>query len=319
MNKSLKKVLKKVFSITDSHDHRGNHVQITILGLKIFFLKPGVYLRRISMPFNRYKKNNVNITSLPPIKGQGRDIQLANLEILKEIDYICRKNGLNYWLDFGTLLGAIRHKGFIPWDDDIDLGMMRCDHDKLIEIFDKEKRNPDMYADYVIFYKWPKKAYLLRIKHKKCPNLFVDIFPYYNYSEKLTLEQQLEKTKELKDYRQARMLELDPKTKNEIMQVNDIIRKEIVADNCSEDNDLIWGSEFQHGWKNWIHSRDLIFPLQPIEFEGFSTFCANKYDEYLKDVYGDYMSYPEKITVAHNMYKTLSKEEKKVIKTLIKE
>ncbi len=65
------------------------------------------------------------------------------LEMMKDFDAFCSAHGLCYFLTGGSMLGAVRHKGFIPWDDDIDVGLPRKDYEKLIRIYNEERTNPD--------------------------------------------------------------------------------------------------------------------------------------------------------------------------------
>lgn len=77
-----------------------------------------------------------------------RMVQLQELEIAKEIKRICEKYNISYFLEYGSLLGAVRHSGFIPWDDDIDIGMKREEYKRFCEIADKELKYPFYFIDW---------------------------------------------------------------------------------------------------------------------------------------------------------------------------
>ena len=67
-----------------------------------------------------------------------RKLQLIELEILKEVDRICKKYHINYYMAEGSLLGTMRHNGFIPWDDDLDIMMLRKDYEKFLQVAPNE-------------------------------------------------------------------------------------------------------------------------------------------------------------------------------------
>lgn len=75
-------------------------------------------------------------------------IHESNFDLLCEVDRVCRKHGIRYFLHGGTLLGAIRHQDFIPWDDDVDLAMPRADYDRFIEVFPREADARFRLLDY---------------------------------------------------------------------------------------------------------------------------------------------------------------------------
>ena len=69
------------------------------------------------------------------------ELKQIQIDILNNVDDFCRKNNIHYWIDCGTLLGAVRHKGYIPWDDDIDIGMLRKDYEIFRKKFNKDNNS----------------------------------------------------------------------------------------------------------------------------------------------------------------------------------
>lgn len=74
------------------------------------------------------------------------ELKERQILILDVVDAFCRENNINYWLDSGTLLGAIRHEGYIPWDDDIDIGMLRDDYDRFLKEFNAKNNRFKVFS-----------------------------------------------------------------------------------------------------------------------------------------------------------------------------
>ena len=316
----LKEFAEKIFSVKN---YGSTHKILTMLGIKIKFPKLKYFKQKHENLYYHYKNNNIDITTLPPAKGQVRDIQLANLVLLKELDYVCKQNGLTYWLDGGTQLGAVRHKGFIPWDDDIDTAMMREDYEKIIEAFKKSSRNPDIFADYYRSSVNPS-LYYIKVQHKKCKLLFVDIFPYDLYGEVESVEEQLKKTVQIKQLRKELESKCDKNTSNQELQkmIKNYMDTKVLTNKIPEDKtkaEIVWGLDYAHPWSNWFTNYDVIFPIRTIKFEGTNFPCINNTDAFLTRLYKNYMSYPSKITMGHAMFLDLSDEDKMVIEELKKQ
>lgn len=309
-------MLKKIFLI---QDYGETHYKITILGIIIKFPKPKYAKLKKENIFYYYKKHNIDIRTIPPATGKLRELQLANVVLLKELDYVCKQANLKYWLDGGTLLGAVRHKGYIPWDDDIDTGMLREDYNKIVEAFEKYSRDPDIYAGFV---RDKSNNLIIKIQHKKCPCLFVDIFPFDFYGKSLTTDEQLRISKKIKNIRNNLSLILAAQTSIINLQkiLSEKIQNEILSNNSNNNciSDLVWGIDFNQPYENWFTEYDVIFPLKPILFEGEYFPSMNKPDCFLKRLYKDYLSYPKRITMGHSIYKEFTEAEKDLIKSLIK-
>ena len=316
----MKKILKKLFNCEQSHG--GIKYRFTIFGIKILLPTPKSLLTKRNDIFYYYKKNNIDITTLPAATGQLRDIQLANLAILKEFDEFCRANNLSYWLEYGTLLGAVRHKGYIPWDDDIDVSMTREDYDKFIEIFEKNSPNSKLKLYYG---KNNSGLFLLKLMRKDTELLFIDIFPS-DYCKKHNSKEEKKETKE-----QARALRKEFLKNNDVEKLsgkelyeqyinfkkqNNIFEKK----DETKEQDLMFGIEFGSFKDNFVQNYNNVFPLKEYDFEGYKFFCVSNADIRLKETYGEnYMDYPPKLTYGHSKFFKLSKKDKEIIEELKKQ
>ena len=121
-------------------------------------------------------------------------LKKAQLDIAREIRRICEKHGIRYFLDAGSMLGAVRHQGFIPWDDDMDIGMLDGDYRKFLQVAPAELSEAFFLDNYdtnpenaLVFSKVRLKG-TRDIENKGNPGaahseIFVDIFPYYFISD----------------------------------------------------------------------------------------------------------------------------------------
>lgn len=132
-------------------------------------------------------------------REQLRELQKLQLRIAVEVKRICDKHDINYFLDCGSMLGTVRHKGFIPWDDDMDIGFLRKDYDKFIDIsleelgeefylltWDESIEYPQPYAKVCL----KNTVYQEKIagKAKKSESgIFIDLFPYDNISDDMLM------------------------------------------------------------------------------------------------------------------------------------
>lgn len=247
-----------------------------------------------------------------------RKVQMAQLEIAKEIRRVCDENNIQYFLCFGTMLGAVRHQGFIPWDDDMDLGMLRSEYERFLEIA-PSKLKPEYFLQtwysepgYPLPFAKVRKRNTLYLEGKsgrlKENGFFVDIFPFDYHP--VTDEQRQTTIKKQKDLFRTGLMKANytPWMENgkvvwkkrigylyyqckalftsseRIAQEYDSLAKSF------PENDIVYWQEAASGMrkikKQWCEE------LAEYSFEGELFKGPKDYDAILTTIYGNYMQLP---------------------------
>ncbi len=324
--------MKKLFNTLFRKCKSNTHITLTICGIsfrykrrKSRFRKLMDELRSLKGELSDCRKDvsalkqiayhTIDAAAVPKASGYTRLVQQLCLEGMCEIDRICRKHGISYWLDFGTLLGAVRHGGFIPWDDDLDISMMAEDYEKFRAVAEEELRHsdyeyhivpsqigkllhkrfmPENEQQWVDFITW-------RQKEKLC--FAVDIFPWCRAKagEKAeTLDAHLHACMESK----WKLLE----TINfETFERADSYVRKINRELTGEGEICFRGMEVNNQ-NIYPRSMDDIFPLKEIMFEGKPFFIPNKDYKILAQNFGDFMQ--PRITHSHLQFREFPQAER---------
>lgn len=265
-----------------------------------------------------------------------KKLQQVELEILKDFISICNKYNLPYFATGGTAIGALRHQGFIPWDDDVDVCMLRKDYDIFMEVAPKEMGDKYIFMTTeteprypLMFGKMVKKGTRFIEDAYQQANyplgIYIDIFPYDQTPEDESLRKKWQK----KTWHIGRMHVLtlipNPKLPDSVTGIKAFIantgchmihllfklfgmtpaktnRKYLKwATSCPEpDSDLYIDYSYITGENLMIRTKD-AFPVVEVPFEDTTVSMVRNYDEFLRPEYGDYMQLPPE-DQRHNHY-----------------
>ena len=252
-----------------------------------------------------------------------RKLQLCELEILKKFVKLCEENNLTYYISGGTFLGAVRHKGFIPWDDDVDVAMPREDYEKFLKLAKKSssftiknfKYNDDYHLYHTRLTDDSIKVVSKSASVAQVWDAWIDVFPIDGLPNNFIIRQffklgLLEKKLLLKFSCFNEMVDLTAK-RNLIKKIFIFIGKHVNVQkymNASKRFTLLdkklkkysnskskYYMNFMGAYEfNSIMRKDVYYQDGAYyDFEGLKLFGPKNYDAYLTKIYGDYMTIPK--------------------------
>lgn len=206
----------------------------------------------------------IDITKLTPTRDPDlRILQRCDILLLAIFDKLCSKYELDYWLNYGTLLGAYRHQGFIPWDDDIDITMPREHLNKVIPLMKDEIESRGLSISYAPEH--PLRCLILGYNAEKT-GVWVDLFPVDIYKSGATIEQLTHAMIKYRTfYNKNRHLDAETMTK---------IKNEIINELPNGDTEFMMSLfEAWMGEPYIIYKPSDIYPIKRAKFENF-MFCV---------------------------------------------
>lgn len=245
--------------------------------------------------------------NMPKASENLRKIQLINNYILQELKKICDKNNIHFVLLGGTLIGAERHNGFIPWDDDIDIGMFREDYFHLLDCLKTQN-----IIEVNTYYSLKFGDKIIKAKLYDSDSFFVDIFLFDRIESKEYWEESVKINKEYSDFLKSIVLHLNLDDTSIIAKKNNFLDSYVIPYEDNIFNNLSYynhGNSFCIGVDIQAFSRNAIkiydfdesFPLlfNHVSFEGKQYDVFSNYKKVLFNQYGDIWNLPNTVSPHH--------------------